>query len=101
MISVKRGSEIELNFPHFLDQVDAREIAHRFGRRLTWLRSQYSMSLRDLEARTGMSAGTIGKIARGEQTVNLHQLLMFKQAFELGSLEELLGELPSTKFVQR
>ena len=75
--------------------LDARNIAHQFSERVTQLRMARGLSLRDIERQTGMSSGTVGHIMRGEQTVNLVQLLELQRVFELDSLEELLGPLPS------
>jgi hypothetical protein len=83
--------------PRFV--VNAREVAQQLGRRANQLRAERGLSLRDIERRTSMSSGTIGQIMRGEQSANLAQLLELQRVYGLGSIEELLGPMPSQNIV--
>ncbi len=76
--------------------IDARDVAQVLSARLRLLKSASGLSLREIEWRTGMSSGTVGQIMRGEQPANLPQLIELQHVFELHSLEELLGPIPSS-----
>lgn len=75
----------------------ARQLA-RFGDRLRDLRSRYpdeKLSLRELARRTGLSPTTIGELEQGLHEPRLGTILALRDGLGLGSIEELLGPMPS------
>jgi DNA-binding XRE family transcriptional regulator len=84
--------------------LSARQIA-RFGDRLRELRTRDAgegartvMSQRELGRLTGLSASTVGQLERGLHEPTLSTLLALRDALGLGSVEELLGPMPSERF---
>ena len=75
-------------------RLTARQLA-RVAERLKELRGS-AISQRELARRTGLSAGTIGQIEQGRHEPRLGTLLALRGALGLGSIEELLGPMPST-----
>lgn len=73
-------------------RLSARQLA-RVGERIRTLRA--SVSLRALADRTGLSPGTISQIENGHHEPRLGTLLALQSAFGAGSLDELIGEMPS------
>lgn len=72
----------------------------QWGRRVRDLRKSAGWSLRELEARSGVGKTTINSIERGQQPYpGLDVLLKLQSALGLDSIEALLGELPSARFV--
>lgn len=67
-----------------------------FGARLSRLRKAAGMSARDLGSRTGISHSYLSRLER-ERSANptLDTMLALQRAFGLGSLDELLGPMPS------
>jgi transcriptional regulator with XRE-family HTH domain len=74
----------------------ARYLA-QVGARLRELRGDESQ--RGLAARTGLSPTTIGQLEEGKHEPRLGTMLALKDAFRLGSIEELIGPMPSTALV--
>lgn len=81
--------------------ITARQIA-RFGERLRELRQrrggEAAMSQRELGRLTGLSPSTVGQLERGLHEPSLGTLLALRDALGLGSVEELLGPMPSETF---
>lgn len=75
-------------------RLTARQLA-RVAERLKELRGS-AISQRELARRTGLSAGTIGQIEQGRHEPRLGTLLALRRALGVGSIEELLGPMPST-----
>ena len=75
-------------------RLTARQLA-RVAERLKELRGS-AISQRELARRTGLSAGTIGQIEQGRHEPRLGTLLALRGALGVGSIEELLGPMPST-----
>lgn len=76
----------------------ARDHAQEFGRRLTELRILSGWTYRELAERSGLARGTVSKLLAGGQQPNLRQLLALQHGFGMGSIEELLGPLPSQSY---
>jgi transcriptional regulator with XRE-family HTH domain len=55
------------------------------------------MSLEALAAKARVSSGTLGRLERGDSDPTLGTLLRLMRALELHSVEELLGDMPSSK----
>lgn len=72
--------------------MDARQLA-RLGERLRELRT---VPQRKLARQTGLSPGTISQIEQGRHEPRLGTLLALRGALGVGSIEELLGPMPST-----
>jgi transcriptional regulator with XRE-family HTH domain len=79
----------------------ARQVA-RFARRLRSLRQEArlqaggkAMSQRELARLSGLSPTTLGELERGEHEPRLGTMLALRDALGLGSIEELLGPMPS------
>lgn len=70
----------------------ARQLA-RVGERLRELRK---VSQRALAQQTGLSPGTISQIELGRHEPRLGTLLALQGALGVGSIEELMGPMPST-----
>ncbi len=86
MISVERRRSLS-----------ARELA-RFGARLRKLREDSSverLSQRELARRTGLSPTTISELEDGRHEPRLGTLLALAEGLGIGSIEELLGPMPS------
>ena len=76
----------------------ARDLAQSFGARLSALRQEAGLSLRELAARAGLPVGSVSNICSGRQQPNLGQLLALQRGLALGSVEELLGSFPSLTY---
>jgi transcriptional regulator with XRE-family HTH domain len=53
------------------------------------------MSQRELARRTGLSPRTIGQIEQGRHEPRLGTMLVLRAALGAGSIEELIGPMPS------
>lgn len=80
---------------------NARQIA-RLGKRVRAFRSEIrpeaggkAMSQRELARLTGLSPATVGELERGKHEPRLGTMLVLRDALGLGSIEELLGPMPS------
>lgn len=73
-------------------RLSARQLA-RVGERIRKLRA--TASLRALAEQTGLSPATISQIENGRHEPRLGTLLALQSAFGAGSLDELIGEMPS------
>ena len=73
--------------------MDARQLA-RVGVRLRELRK---VPQRALARQTGLSPGTISQIEQGRHEPRLGTLLALRAALGVGSIEELIGPMPSTQ----
>lgn len=69
------------------------EIARLVGTRIAALRHQRGWSQRALADRVGRTATQIGLWERGEYLPKLPALLELTEAYGLGSIEELLGDM--------
>ncbi len=76
----------------------ARDLAQAFGRRLNDLRQEAHLTMRDLAADAGLPPGTVSALCAGRHLPNLKQLLALQRGLKLGSIEELLGTLPSLTY---
>lgn len=70
----------------------ARQLA-RLATRLRELRGDEPQ--RRLASRTGLSATTIGELERGKHEPRLGTMLALRDAWGLGSIEQLIGPMPS------
>lgn len=80
----------------------ARELA-RFGARLRELREENSverLSQRELARRTGLSPTTISELEDGRHEPRLGTLLVLAEGLAVGSIEELLGPMPSRAWLK-
>lgn len=78
--------------PEAMPRMNARQLA-RLGERLRELRT---VPQRKLARQTGLSPGTISQIEQGRHEPRLGTLLALRGALGVGSIEELLGPMPST-----
>jgi transcriptional regulator with XRE-family HTH domain len=77
--------------------VSARQLAH-FGSTVRDRRKQHEpspLSQRELARRTGLSPTTISELEQGQHEPKLGTLLALRDGLGLGSIEELLGTMPS------
>lgn len=82
---------IDEDFPH------ARFGAY-FSARIALLSQRAGLSPTQLERATGMSRGTAWKLRRGGiENPSLALMLALQRALGLGTLEELLGDVPSQR----
>lgn len=84
--------------PDYLEVAEPRLTARQLARvadRLKELRGS-AMSQRELARRTGLSPRTIGQLEQGRHEPRLGTLLALRGALGVGSIEELLGPMPST-----
>lgn len=86
--------DLEPNGEEAEPRLTARQLA-QVAERLRKLRGS-AISQRELARRTGLSAGTIGQIEQGRHEPRLGTLLALRGALGVGSIEELLGPMPST-----
>lgn len=75
-------------------RLTVRQLA-RVASRLKELRGS-AISQRELARRTGLSPRTIGQIEQGRHEPRLGTLLALRGALGVGSIEELIGPMPST-----
>lgn len=78
--------------------MDAGQLA-RFGERLRFLRLRdpnRRLSQRELARRTGLSPTTISELEQGLHEPRLGTLLALREGLGVGSIEELLGPMPSS-----
>lgn len=73
-------------------RMTARQLA-RVAARLRELRGDESQ--RGLAERSGLSPTTIGELEKGQHEPRLGTMLVLRDAFGLGSIEELVGPMPS------
>lgn len=76
----------------------ARDLAQGFAERLEYLRLEAGLTVRELAAGSGLPPGTVQALRSGKQQPNLGQLLALQRGLSCGSVEELLGVLPSLEF---
>lgn len=55
-----------------------------------------AISQRELASRSGLSPATVSQIERGQHEPRLGTLLALSEALQIGSVEELLGPMPSS-----
>lgn len=77
------------------DALVARQIA-QVGGHLRRLRVERFWTMRELAARTGLSSGTVSALERGAAQPTLGTLLALQRAFDLPSIEDLLGPVGRT-----
>jgi transcriptional regulator with XRE-family HTH domain len=94
LVPVSEIADLGLDEDEAEPRLTARQLA-RVAERLKELRGS-AISQRELARRTGLSAGTIGQIEQGRHEPRLGTLLALRGALDLGSIEELLGPMPST-----
>lgn len=76
----------------------ARDLAQTFAERIRALKLASGMTVREIADRGGIPSGTVQKLLSAGQLPTLHHLLALQRSFELASVEELLGSLPSATF---
>jgi transcriptional regulator with XRE-family HTH domain len=94
LVPVPQVADLEPNGEEAEPRLTARQLA-QVAERLRELRGS-AISQRELARRTGLSAGTIGQIEQGRHEPRLGTLLALRGALGVGSIEELLGPMPST-----
>jgi transcriptional regulator with XRE-family HTH domain len=67
------------------------------GPRVVQLRRERRISQDMLVALSGLSSGVVSRLERGESNPSLSTILRLAVALDLGSIEQLLGELPSRR----
>lgn len=85
---------VDEDFPY------ARFGAH-FSGRVAFLARRAGLSPTQLEKATGMPRGTAWKLRRGQiENPSLALMLALQRALGLGTLEELLGDVPSQNLAE-
>lgn len=74
--------------------LDPAQLA-RFSARLQELQVQRKLTVREIAMRGRLSPGSVQKLLTGKQEPRLGTLFALMTAFELGSVESLLGDPPS------
>ncbi len=74
--------------------LDAHQ-TEQFGQRLRALREGRRWSTRELASRAGIANGAVSQLESGTTSPRLTTMLALVRAFELRSIEELLGPLPT------
>lgn len=67
------------------------------GPRVVQLRGERRISQDMLVGLSGLSSGVVSRLERGESNPTLSTILRLAGALDLGSIEQLLGELPSRR----
>lgn len=84
-------------------RMSARNL-ERLGARVAQLRRDQrpsAISQRELANRSGLSPATVSQIERGKHEPRLGTLLALSEALQIGSVEELLGPMPSSALKRR
>lgn len=84
-------------------RMSARNL-EQFGARVALLRQELrpsAISQRELASRAGLSPATVSQIERGRHEPRLGTLLALSEALQVGSVEELLGPMPSSALKRR
>ncbi len=80
-----------------MTKLTARQLA-RLGARIRDLRLRHAphqLSQRELAQRTGLSPTTISQLEQGRHEPRLGTMIALRDGLGLGSIEELLGPMPS------
>ena len=67
----------------------------RFSAHLRFLAVERNLSVRQIAVAANLSSGSIQRLLSGQQEPRLGTLLALVEVFRLGSIEQLLGVLPS------
>ena len=72
----------------------------RFSAHLRFLAVERNLSVRQIAVAAKLSSGSIQRLLSGQQEPRLGTILALVEVFRLGSIEQLLGVLPSEQLRQ-